>query len=181
MRKRRGWGGGQAENEGGEKPQSIYLFAVSAVVAVVGVDSCPWRYGEQHFSRRYVRSGELNPGCQLTSAAGEVRAWSPAARLRVVLLLLLKVLLLQDGAPLLALRPLQGSCAPTPLGVLTEEAFTSEVCLRLFIHWHSRTHSDIVSLSRTAVRPDQLYSDNMNIVWISTGLLLRNPAPTPPP
>ncbi|MED6249570.1 hypothetical protein ATANTOWER_016252, partial [Ataeniobius toweri] len=57
----------------------------------------------------------------------------------------------------------------------------TEVCLRLFIHWHSRTHSDIVSLSRTAVRPDQLYSDDMNIVWISTGLLLRNPAPTPPP
>lgn len=26
-----------------------YLFAVSAVVPVVGVDSRPWRYGEQHF------------------------------------------------------------------------------------------------------------------------------------
>ena len=70
-----------------EKPESLYLFAVSVVVAVVWVDSCPWRYGEQHFSRRYVRSGELSPGCQLTSAAGEVRAWSPAAWLRVVLLL----------------------------------------------------------------------------------------------
>lgn len=81
-----------------ENPQSLYLFAVSAVIAVVWVDSCPWRYGEQHFSRRYVRSGELSPGCQLTSAAGEVRAWSPAAWLQVVLLLLL---LRQDrtGAP----------------------------------------------------------------------------------
>lgn len=71
----------------GENPESVYLFAVSAVIAVVWVDSCPWRYGEQHFSRRYVRSGEHSPGCQLTSAAGEVRAWSPAARRRVVLLL----------------------------------------------------------------------------------------------
>lgn len=62
----------------GEKPDSVYLFAVSAVIAVVWVDSCPWRYGEQHFSRRYVRSGEHSPGCQLTSAAGEVSAWSPA-------------------------------------------------------------------------------------------------------
>lgn len=70
----------------GEKPDSVYLFAVSAVIAVVWVDSCPWRYGEQHFSRRYVRSGEHSPGCQLTSAAGEVSAWSPAGWLQVVLL-----------------------------------------------------------------------------------------------
>lgn len=33
-----------------EKRERVYLFAVSAVIAVVGVDSCPWRYGEQHFS-----------------------------------------------------------------------------------------------------------------------------------
>lgn len=37
-----------------------YLFAVSAVVSVVGVDSRPWRYGEQHFSQRGVRSGEAD-------------------------------------------------------------------------------------------------------------------------
>lgn len=57
--------------------QILYLFAVSVVIAVVWVDSCPWRYGEQHFSRRYVRSGEHSPGCQLTSASGEVGAGVP--------------------------------------------------------------------------------------------------------
>lgn len=62
--------------EGGRKtenPERVYLFAVSAVIAVVWIDPCPWRYGEQHFSRRYVRSGEYSPGCQLTSAAREVK------------------------------------------------------------------------------------------------------------
>ena len=28
----------------------LYLFAVSAVISVVWVDSCPWRNGEQHFT-----------------------------------------------------------------------------------------------------------------------------------
>lgn len=35
-----------------------YLFAVSAVVPVVGVESRPRRNGEQHFLLRGVRSGE---------------------------------------------------------------------------------------------------------------------------
>ena len=47
---------------------SLYLFTVSVVVAVVWIDSSPWRDGEQHFSQRYVRSGEYCQGCQLTSA-----------------------------------------------------------------------------------------------------------------
>lgn len=40
------------------KVGSRYLFAVSAVVPVVGVESRPRRNGEQHFLLRGVRSGE---------------------------------------------------------------------------------------------------------------------------
>lgn len=72
------------------------------------------------FSRRYVRSSEHSPGCQLTSAAGEVSAWSPAARLRVVLLLQ------QDGTPPPPPAPglLHGSFTRLR-GVHTEEGISS--------------------------------------------------------
>lgn len=32
-----------------ENPEWVYLFAVSAVIADVWIDICPWRYREQHF------------------------------------------------------------------------------------------------------------------------------------
>lgn len=77
----------------GKSQKGFYLFAVSAVISVVWIDSYPWRYGEQHFSRLYVRSGEYSPGCQLTSAAREVELGisesdaSPAAGSLLVVLL----------------------------------------------------------------------------------------------
>ena len=65
---RSNWGGPEA----GKSNEDVYLFAVSVGVAVVGVESAPGRYGEQHVppGRCVVLGCRVQP--RLTSAAREV-------------------------------------------------------------------------------------------------------------